>query len=747
VTRAAWRRELVAAIALLLALVAAYWKLALPGPRYVWFDHYDMCQLELPRLNFIARTIHQGHFPLWDPHIWAGLPVLGAGQPGAAYPLNLLFAALPLSGGIIPVATLNWLFLTMHFAAAWFFYLLCRDQELSRIASVVGAISFSCGGYFGGAPWLDIGNGICWTPVIFLFAMRLWRDRAAFPSAVLLGVAVGFSWLSGHHEIPMINCYAVVLGSLGVAAYRSVKSRRGAIGLLAWVALALILGAAISAVQTVPLYEFGHLAKRWVGAPEAIGWNQKVPYTAIAQYSLPWRGVAGLLSPSATPESHTTAFVGLTIAVLALLGAVYRWRHPAVRAAVYLAFGGLIYALGASTPVHKLLYTALPMLDKARNPVRGLFLVAFAVSWLAAFGTQAFLAGESRVRRAALPVILVLAGALVLVHSSGLLIEMYPMLPSHYILKGLIAAVFLSLLALWKVPSAFGRRVSGVVLVVLVLMELSAVTRLRMAAFDKAHTVCATALVDRLDVAERLRNETGLGRITVDRESVMTSLGDLYGFDQLGSFVAAAPANILSLEVYNTRTQALLGVTHYVGNAAPPEGGSLVATFNDGLRLFRTPSAMPRAWIAHTTLRAKDASELRRLVQDGASDLTGTAITLGEIPKLEPRAGAESVNWWRPGPDRVEIDCALRSRGLVVLSDVNYPGWIARLDGVPSPIYEAYGALRSVVAPPGTHRIEMRYEPAPLRLGLALTLAGALASFLLLLFSLHPHTSSSIMML
>ncbi len=200
--------ELVAAIALLLALVAAYWKLALPGPRYVWFDHYDMCQLELPRLNFIARTIHQGHFPLWDPHIWAGLPVLGAGQPGAAYPLNLLFAALPLSGGIIPVATLNWLFLTMHFAAAWFFYLLCRDQELSRIASVVGAISFSCGGYFGGEPWLDIGNGICWTPVIFLFAMRLWRDRAAFPSAVLLGVAVGFSWLSGHHEIPMINCYA-----------------------------------------------------------------------------------------------------------------------------------------------------------------------------------------------------------------------------------------------------------------------------------------------------------------------------------------------------------------------------------------------------------------------------------------------------------------------------------------------------------------------------------------------------------
>ena len=108
--------------AVILGLIAgAYWKLALPHPTTVWFDHYDMCQLEIPRLQFLARNLHAGNFPLWDPHTWAGLPVLGSAQPGPVYPLNLLFALAPLENGLLSIATLNWLFIAMHFLAAGFF--------------------------------------------------------------------------------------------------------------------------------------------------------------------------------------------------------------------------------------------------------------------------------------------------------------------------------------------------------------------------------------------------------------------------------------------------------------------------------------------------------------------------------------------------------------------------------------------------------------------------------------------------
>lgn len=719
-------------LVLLVLILVVYWKLALFGPAYVWFDHYDMCQLEIPRLQFLARAIHEGHLPLWDPHVWSGLPAIGAGQPGLVYPLNLLFASFPLTRGAIPVTTLNWLFLALHFIGALFFFLLCRDQGLGAAASTLGALSFSCGGYFGSAPWLDIGNGLSWTPIIFLFAIRLWRGRRPFESAILLGVALGACWLSGHHEVPLINSYVVLLGSVAVAAYRVIRRRRFEVSLLAWTAVALVLAAAVSAIQTAPLYEFGEHAVRWVGAPEAIRWGQRVPYSVHAPYSLPPAGIAGLLLPSATPESHTTAFMGLTVAVLAALGLAYRRRDTSFRIVAFAGAGGLVYALGAFTPIHRILYTVLPMLDKARNPVRGLFLVCFALSFMAAFGADWLLSGRQRSWRPALAIVAGVTAIFLAISFLGLQAEMYPALPSHYLLKGTIAALALSALALWRRPSAFHRRASATVLIALVIVELGAVSRLRMTQLDRAHTVCATALVEHQDLADRLRAERGIGRINLDRQDVMTSLGDLYGFDQLVSFTAGAPANVLRHDLHTARTQALFGVTHYIARSAPPGSSAAIGTFEGGLKLYREQSALPRAWVAHEVLRVTGEGDLRKAIRDPAVDLARVAILMEDAPELQPCEETEAVIVSRPDDRTVVLNSTLKCRGLVVLSDVNYPGWVASLDGAPTQIHEAYGTFRAVVAPAGSHRIEMRYQPASVRAGALLTLAGVVTAVLLL---------------
>lgn len=250
---------------------------------------------------------------------------------------------------------------------------------------------------------------------------------------------------------------------------------------------------------------------------------------------------------------------------------------------------------------------------------------------------------------------------------------------------------------------------------------------------DQAHSVCAASLFDHRGLAEFLRGQKDLGRIGIDRDEVMTSLGDLYGFDQLVSFVAAAPANVLRHELHTARTQALFGVTHYVGRTAPPDSGAPIATFGDGLMLFREQSALPRAWIAHRVLYVGDAGELQSAVRSPETDLLSTAMMLHRVPDLEARSGQENVSWRRPDPNSVVLDCDLRSRGMVILSDLDYPGWVARLDGVLVPMYEADGAFRSVVVPTGRHRVEMSYKPLTVRAGMALTLAGLVVSFVLLL--------------
>src|SRR6185295_19378663 len=125
------------ALAVVLLTIGFYWKLSLTR-QYVWFDHPDMSYLEIPRLQFIANEVHQGRFPLWDPHIWMGQPLVGQTQPGPLNPLNLLFVMMPLRDGHLRPELLNWYFVLMHAVAALGAYALCRDLRRSRAASILG---------------------------------------------------------------------------------------------------------------------------------------------------------------------------------------------------------------------------------------------------------------------------------------------------------------------------------------------------------------------------------------------------------------------------------------------------------------------------------------------------------------------------------------------------------------------------------------------------------------------------------
>jgi uncharacterized membrane protein YfhO len=68
---------------------------------------------------------------------------------------------------------------------------------------------------------------------------------------------------------------------------------------------------------------------------------------------------------------------------------------------------------------------------------------------------------------------------------------------------------------------------------------------------------------------------------------------------------------------------------------------------------------------------------------------------------------------------RVEIETS--TSGILVLSDVVYPAWHARVDQTPAEIYTADGALRAVVVPAGRHTVEFQYASAALPVGAAIT--------------------------
>jgi uncharacterized membrane protein YfhO len=61
---------------------------------------------------------------------------------------------------------------------------------------------------------------------------------------------------------------------------------------------------------------------------------------------------------------------------------------------------------------------------------------------------------------------------------------------------------------------------------------------------------------------------------------------------------------------------------------------------------------------------------------------------------------------------------------LLVLSDTDYPGWQAFVDGAPTPILRANYTFRAVEVPGETHEVVFRYEPASFTWGWRISLVS-----------------------
>ncbi len=78
-------------------------------------------------------------------------------------------------------------------------------------------------------------------------------------------------------------------------------------------------------------------------------------------------------------------------------------------------------------------------------------------------------------------------------------------------------------------------------------------------------------------------------------------------------------------------------------------------------------------------------------------------------------------------PNRIVVKADAAAPGLLVLSEIWYPGWQALVDGNPVPIQCVENALRGVPLDAGPHTIEFRYAPWTVRAGLVISGTTALA--------------------
>ncbi len=175
-----------------------------------------------------------------------------------------------------------------------------------------------------------------------------------------------------------------------------------------------------------------------------------------------------------------------------------------------------------------------------------------------------------------------------------------------------------------------------------------------------------------------------------------------------------------------------------------PDGGEVsvahLANLDDQVLVYRTndvaiyenPDALPRAFLVHDASVLNDSKAAEEIYRDDFKPADRLILANGEPVHAGDRQRAdEEVRIVEFKPEHLAMTVRASADGYVVLSDAWFPGWVARVDGVPAPIQRADLAFRAVRITPGEHRIEMEYQPASLRNGtmvsiLALLLVGVL---------------------
>ncbi len=710
-----WRTAAAGAALLLVLIAGFYWKIAFTQ-QYTWFDHPDMAYLEIPRLQFQAAEMHKGHLPLWDPHIWSGQPLIGQTQPGPLFPFNLIFGLVKLKEGYIQFAALNWYWVIIHWLAGWFFFLLARDRGLGFLTALAGGILFGCGGFVGTVAWLDVVNGTIWIPLVMLFVLRA-SDTSADArtrrrAAALGGLFLGICWLSGHHELPILLSLATLIPWL---------RKRNLVG---YAVLFFVIAGLIASIQALPTFEFGRLSRRWLGLADSVTWKDKIPYLTHTIYSLPPRGLVAGILPGFGSFADASPYLGLIPFGLAMAGVALRWKEWVVRRMTLLGALAIVYSMGVHSPLNGIFYALVPVVDKARIPMRAIAIADFAVIVLAVYGLEAVLANHALVWVRRLKWLF--AGAGVLVIAAQLFA---PRMDDRLVLAAILALAAAALFAGWQ-RRAISPRALAWSLIGLFLIDLTqsgpALYNHRQ---EKDGDKFLKALTQHRDVANYLRSLPGEPiRLHIDDQANGANFGDWHGLDMLYGYVAGASLNVTAHELHTKRTQDLFAVTHFIGKQ--PDKPHQVEVFRgaDGLIVYRNPDAFPRVRSVHETQLAPTEGHLRIAVQNPDIDLRRTAVFLGgKAPQLETCAAADEVRLTRYSTDDITIAATMSCRGLVVLADTMFPGWEASIDGRPAPIWEAYGVFRSVVVDAGRHEIRLRFRPRSLFVGAGLTSVGFLA--------------------
>jgi hypothetical protein len=173
-------------------------------------------------------------------------------------------------------------------------------------------------------------------------------------------------------------------------------------------------------------------------------------------------------------------------------------------------------------------------------------------------------------------------------------------------------------------------------------------------------------------------------------------------------------------------------VTHVVALHGQQQEGlvpvaSLPGLFRTPIQVFRVPAPLPRAYVMAEAQVVDRAAALVRLTESGWDPAAELLLAEGKA-RHAPPGFAASAHITQERADVVSVSAELSDPGYLVLTDTYDPGWKATVDGRETAVLPANLIFRAVPLDAGRHVVEFRYRPRAVTLGVAVSLAAALAA-------------------
>jgi hypothetical protein len=136
-----------------------------------------------------------------------------------------------------------------------------------------------------------------------------------------------------------------------------------------------------------------------------------------------------------------------------------------------------------------------------------------------------------------------------------------------------------------------------------------------------------------------------------------------------------------------------------------------------GVWIYQNPNVLPRAYIVHHVQVAPDGRDLE-VLQSPQFNVFRTVTLDTPLPtdqaaslSPQPVRSEAQATITRYEAHRVDIEAQTPIPGILVLADVNYPGWQVSVDGQSEQLLQVNHALRGVYLPAGTHSISFSFQP------------------------------------